>query len=397
MSMLSEKVRPSRIAAMIGNEQARLDLIKWLKNWRMGSKALLLTGPPGVGKSTSVYAVAREFGYTVIEYNASDIRTKSNLSSHLSGALENASLFGEEEKLMIFLDEVDGLSGRADYAGIEFIIEFTETASMPVAMAANVEDDPKLRKLEQKSQLIRFSSINEDLIFIYLKSIARKEEIPISNDTLERIALSCRGDVRYALNLFQTVIEDQTGTLFQTDRQFYSDAAALDSVFLSSSLEEAIARLRQYDASPFEKVRSVFDSVVSAKNLSVEQRAESLNLLSDADILLQQINKNQRWRLLRYMDRYLGLAVLGRSIKRSDSSIPWNLKISIWNDGRVTKEFLSELPSEFHVGKGAFASLYLPYFALYLKNRPDDMARFVEKHEFSDSDKRVLLKIAAKN
>ncbi len=395
--MLSEKLRPNQIAAMIGNEQARLDLVKWLKNWRMGSKAVLLTGPPGVGKSTAVYAVAREFGYTVIEYNASDIRTKSNLSSHLSGALENAALFGEEEKLLIFLDEVDGLSGRADYAGIDFIIEFTERANMPVAMAANVEDEPKLRKLEQKSQVIRFSPINEDLIFIYLKSIVKREQIPVGDETLERIALSSRGDVRFALNLFQTVMGDQAGILFQTDKQFYSDSAALDSIFNSSSLDDIVARLRQYESSPFDKVRSIFDSVVSSKNLSVEALAGSLRLLADADILLQQINKNQRWRLLRYMDRYLGLAVLGKGVKRSDSSIPWNLKISIWNDGRVTKEFLQELPPEFHVGRGSFASLYLPYFALYFKNRTREMAYFLEKHEFGDSEKRVILKIAAKN
>lgn len=395
--MLSEKVRPKQIAAMIGNEQGRLDLVKWLKNWRIGSKAVLLTGPPGVGKSTSVYAVAQEFGYTVVEYNASDVRTKSKLSSSLGGALENSSLFGEEEKLLIFLDEVDGLSGRADYAGIEFIIEFTERASMPVAMAANVEDDTKLRKLEQKSQVIRFGPVNEDLIFIYLKSIAKREQISISEDALQRISQSSKGDVRFALNAFQTVIGDKAGTLFQTDKQFYSDAAALDSIFTSSSLDEAIARLRQFDASPFDKVRAIFDSVVASKNLTEEDRLNSLKLVADADILLQQINRNQRWRLLRYMDRYLGLAVLGKGINRSDSSIPWNLKISIWNDGRITKEFLEELPNNFRVGKASFASLYLPYFALYLKNRPKEMSRFLQKYQFGDSEKRVLLKIAARN
>ena len=97
------------------------------------------------------------------------------------------------------------------------------------------------------------------------------------------------------------------------------------------------------------------------------------------------------------MDRYLSLAIFGKSLKRTDSSIPWNLRISIWNDGRVVKELLQQLPSEFHVGRYAFASFYLPYFAYYFKNRPRELSAFLEKHEFADSEKRVILKIASKS
>ncbi len=394
--MLSERVRPRKIALLIGNEQSRVQLIKWLKNWKIGSKAVLLIGPPGVGKSTSVYAAASELGYSVVEYNASDVRTKKRLSEALSGTLENASLFGEQEKMLIFLDEVDGLSGRSDYAGIEFILEFIENATVPVAMAANVEDDPKLRKLSQKSQLIHFGPVNEDLIYIYLKTIAKREGLPVSEKALQQIAVACRGDVRFALNMFQTLIGDSLSS-FQTDKQFFSEASAMAAILDSNSLEEAIARLRQYDASPLEKVRAIFDSIVSAKSVSPEERARALELISDADILLRQINKNQRWRLLRYLDRYLALALISRKLKAADSSIPWNLRLAIWNDGRVTKEFLSELPEDFHVGKNEFAVFYLPYFSFYFKNRSSDLTKFLQKYEFGDSEKRVMLKIATEH
>src|SRR5487761_1555246 len=110
--MLSERLRPQNISELVGNEHARLQLVKWLKNWKVSSKPILLMGPPGVGKSTSIHAVAKEFGYTVIEYNASDVRTREGLRAALGPVLENTSLFGEREKLLIFLDEVDGLSGR---------------------------------------------------------------------------------------------------------------------------------------------------------------------------------------------------------------------------------------------------------------------------------------------
>ncbi|MDH2901143.1 MAG: AAA family ATPase [archaeon] len=393
--MLSEKVRPKQIALLIGNEQQRLQLMKWLKNWKIGSKAVLLTGPPGVGKSTSVYATASELGYSIVEYNASDVRTKTKLTGALSGALQNTSLYGEEEKMMIFLDEVDGLSGRADYAGIEFILAFIENATIPVAMAANVEDDPKLRKLTQKSQMIRFGPVDEDLILIFLKSVAKREGIPASEKALRQISSSCKGDVRFALNMLQTILGDNLIN-FQIDKQFFSDASALDAILSSVSLEEAVQKLRQYDASPMDKVRSIFDCVVSSKNLSDEERAQSLKMVAEADILIRQINKNQRWRLLRYLDRYLALAILSKKLKRTDSSIPWNLRLSIWNDGRVTKEFLSDLPGTFHVGKDTFAVFYLPYFAFYFRNRAEELSNFLRSYEYSDSEKRVMLKIATK-
>jgi replication factor C large subunit len=393
--MLSERMRPKQIALLIGNEEPRLQLMKWLKNWKIGSKAILVTGPPGVGKSTSIYAAALELGYTVVEYNASDFRTKTKLSGALGGALENASLFGQQERMLVFLDEVDGLSGRADYAGIEFILEFIENATIPVAMAANVEDDPKLRKLAQKSQVIHFGPVNADLVFIFLKSISKREGIQVSKDTLRQISSSCKGDVRYALNLLQTLLGDNPLS-FQTDKQFFSDASALDAILASVSLEEALQKLRQYDASPIDKIRTVFDCVVSSKTLTDEERAKSLEMLAQADLLLQKINRNQRWRLLRYLDRYLALVVLSKTLKRSDSSIPWNLRLSIWNDGRVTREFLSDLPSDYHVGRSTFAVFYLPYFAFYFRNRSNEFKQFLQRYEYADSEKRVMLKIATK-
>lgn len=54
-----------------------------------GAKAALLSGAPGVGKSSTATLVARELGYHVMELNASDTRNKQSLSGELDTVIGN--------------------------------------------------------------------------------------------------------------------------------------------------------------------------------------------------------------------------------------------------------------------------------------------------------------------
>jgi replication factor C subunit 1 len=62
------------------------------KNGLNTTKALLITGPPGVGKTTSAHLCAKLEGYAVIELNASNIRSKKLLESAIN--TNNTSLDG---------------------------------------------------------------------------------------------------------------------------------------------------------------------------------------------------------------------------------------------------------------------------------------------------------------
>lgn len=57
-----------------------------------GAKAVLISGPPGIGKSTTASLVAESMGYSIYELNASDTRNKKSLEQELTAVIDNTAL-----------------------------------------------------------------------------------------------------------------------------------------------------------------------------------------------------------------------------------------------------------------------------------------------------------------
>lgn len=49
----------------------------------------MISGPPGVGKSSMVRLVGNALDYDVLENNASDLRNKANITTMLSDLVNN--------------------------------------------------------------------------------------------------------------------------------------------------------------------------------------------------------------------------------------------------------------------------------------------------------------------
>src|SRR5690606_21454598 len=92
----------------------------WARSWTFSSKPLLLYGKPGTGKTSSVYALAADFSWEVIELNASDQRTRDIIKKVAGAGSVSGSLIGASRKL-ILLDEADNLHGTADRGGARAI------------------------------------------------------------------------------------------------------------------------------------------------------------------------------------------------------------------------------------------------------------------------------------
>ncbi len=310
-----EKYRPKRIADVVGNEEAKVAFLDWLKSKRRTKKAILLYGPPGVGKTTLVNAAASEFGFRVIEMNASDTRSEKAINAVAGPATSFVALdtFTSDIKgNILFLDEVDGIAGNEDRGGVGAIIKIIENARVPVILAANDPDIEKLRPLKKVCALVRFQQVRIPLIIALLQKISQKEAVKAEFEALEQIAQNSHGDVRSAINDLQMLAEkSKTLTLQDTMGLTYRNRdvgmdETLRGYFSAKSLQEASTLLFRSSVDYDELLMAVGDNLPLRYTDSVEL-AHAYEFISQADMTRGRIG-TENWHLLKYFYNALSQA-----------------------------------------------------------------------------------------
>jgi len=292
---------------------------------------------------------------------------------------------------------VDGLYGRQDYGGLDFVLDLVKSGAVPVVMAANYEDDDKVRKLAEKSAVYRFKPVPPRLLEVYLRSILLRERASLSDEALQDISQRSRGDVRGAVNDLQMAVELPQAPMGPTGGrdQIFASKDAVDSLSRSEKPAEAIAVLHRWDAQPQEKLRTLYASVLGSR-LEGESLRRALEVLAKADGLLGEIKRTQTWRLLRYFDQMLASGLID-AVPRGHLSyhaddLPWSLKLRIWNEGRVFRTLRDTISRRFRVTRGEAVALLLPYFAVILGAEKEGPERFARLLRLEEPAAKVLAK-----
>jgi replication factor C large subunit len=317
---------------MVGNEEARDRFVLWLRKWKRGARAALLVGPPGTGKTTCVHLAAKKLGLQLVELNASDTRTKDRLSKRIGEVISSRNLF--DTRTLVFLDEVDGLAGRADYGAIDFIRDAVRKSENPVVMAANDPESDQVKKLSGVTSRIEFQKPAPEVVEAHLAGIAGNEGLSLEEGELASIAKAANGDWRSAINFLQS------GAPSAKDEEM-TTSQAINAFFDAVDEKAALKALRSYPGQPRDKLRDLFTGVVKAR-VHEERKAAALEAISRADLLMGRIMRGQDWRLLRYLDPMLASG-LWRALGDGGASYsmdgaPWPLQVRIWNDSKKLKE-----------------------------------------------------------
>ncbi len=284
--------------------------------------AILLEGPPGIGKTSIVYALANDLNMEVIETNASDTRTRDALESKLKETVKSKGIMDfivQSKDKIILIDEIDGIYGVTDRGAVPTILDLIENTQFPVIMCSN-EYKRNLQPLYNKITKFEINPLSHDEILKIVKRILKREKINnLTPDDLNFIIDKNNGDLRGIINDLQGIYQggldddkkeiltqlhrDSTEEIFSLIRELFQDAKTLQQA-------RKITDKSDVDYNFLYKWINENLPTFIKKNKELKNAYENLSL---ADEIFGRIRKNQYWSLLPYFyDLFSGGVVLAR-------------------------------------------------------------------------------------
>ncbi|XP_070841496.1 chromosome transmission fidelity protein 18 homolog [Chaetodon trifascialis] len=197
--------------------EAELDQYK-----RPKMKVALLSGPPGLGKTTLAHVIAKHAGYNVVEINASDDRSAEVFQKRIDTATQMKSVLGANERPnCLIIDEIDGApaaainillaalnrkDGHGGEAGAETAKKKKKKESIllrPIICICNDLYVPALRPLRQQAFLLTFPQTQPSRLVQRLSEISLRQGLKADTGTLMSLCEKTDNDIRSCINTLQ--------------------------------------------------------------------------------------------------------------------------------------------------------------------------------------------------
>lgn len=269
--MLVTKYSPKSVKDIIGHKEQINQIAIWLHNWNSKNPALIVTGPPGIGKTSTVHVIIKSLGYNVYEYT-----NRSMLSDIIS--VGNKRLVKE----VIVIDEIDGIIGIGELAST------IKKSTTPIICIAN--DRTKVKPIINVCVDVKFNRPVSSTIASALLKHAKAENIKITHSELESLCIRNGNDIRAVLNIleFYGVSGDKdTCDIFTATQKLLGNKLSMDDatdlVFADYSMVPLMVQESYINAS-----RTLEEAVIAS------------DFISDGDLIDRREKETNDWTLLPY-------------------------------------------------------------------------------------------------
>ncbi|RFU76883.1 dna replication factor c, large subunit [Trichoderma arundinaceum] len=241
--LLTSKYAPTQLNQICGNKAQVEKIQNWLRNWPKskkynfqrrgadgmgGERAIIISGPPGIGKTTAAHLAAKLEGYDVLESNASDTRSKKLVEAGVSDVMNNTSLLGffagdgksvdtTKKKIVLIMDEVDGMSA-GDRGGVGALAKFCRKTEVPLILICNERRLPKMKPFDHAAFDIRFNRPTVDQVRSRIMTICHREGLKLPPPVVDALIEGSNKDIRQIINMISTAKLDQSSMSFDQSK-----------------------------------------------------------------------------------------------------------------------------------------------------------------------------------
>lgn len=280
--MWAEKYRPQNLDEMVNQTEIVSRLKRFVKDRNLPH--LLFVGPAGIGKTTSILALARDLygpGYRnfILELNASDERGINVIREKVKFFARTAAISSEVPFKILIMDEADSLTSAAQHALRRTMERYTRTCRF--CLIGNYSENI-IEPIQSRCSIFRFSPLSEADIKMCIKAIASKEGVHVLEEGLDAIYQASGGDLRKATNLLQAAAATQGGKV---------DDIAIYSVLGRVSPKRVREMIDLGLRGAFIEAREVLRSLLIDEGLA----AEDILRMIYAEVL--RLNVPERWKV----------------------------------------------------------------------------------------------------
>ncbi|TET56836.1 MAG: replication factor C large subunit [Promethearchaeota archaeon] len=366
--------------------------------------AILLEGPPGIGKTSIVYALANDFNMEVIETNASDTRTRATIERRLKETTKSRGIMDfitESKEKLILIDEIDGIYGVQDRGAIPTVIDLAKNTQFPIIMCSN-EYKTNLQPLYKNVRRYEVHPLPKQEVLKIAKNILKKEKITnLKEEDLELIIDKNNGDLRGVINDLQGIgqgkVEGDVKELILSLRRDNVEEifSLIRNLFQVTSLREARNLTDKSDVDYNFLYKWINENLLtfikSKRELSV-----AFENLSIADAIFGRIRTNQYWGLLPY---FFDLFAGGVALSRKETPAPKGFRRVVfprYTTGtyfsltNVEKEFIEKINRKYEISQVDFIKDFLPFLKILCGTSRKQLKNVSDWLELDAKEKKLL-------